>query len=160
MLEIRGQVKASNTKFELVNLATRIYPTIRTFEYMKEQKLSTIFFGEGLGTWGTIAVRNNLDMLVNEEDANRRSATEFPVFIFELGLVGVLIFLLDLLHLYYLSSKVDIYLKGALLLFLGCIFLYPMYKFMMYMVYYFILRRMIINKYLNNSGDITFCYEK
>lgn len=130
----------------IFNHYSRFEPTIRTHEYLQNSSWDKRWFGYGFGNWGTIAVREQISVLVFKEDPKSRDGSEMPVFYFELGYIGVLIFLLDFVLLFFLIKKQDIYLRGAMLLFLVSLVFYPIFKFWMYMPYYFIVRNKIIKK--------------
>ena len=151
----RSSFKVASSKTELLNTATRIIPLYRTIEYLSDESLVKKFFGVGFGTWGEVAIKNNISLLINEVDSQKRGASEFPVLLFELGFFGLLFFLLDIIYLFWISKKKDAYLRTALVLFLFSLFLYPIFKFLMYMVYYFLVRALIIkgNKKLINHAE-------
>jgi len=142
----RSSFKESSSKVELLNTATRIIPLYRTFEYLSDERITKFFFGEGFGTWGEVAIQNNISLLTKKPDSTKRGASEFPVLFFELGFFGILLFLLDIIYLFRISKSKDSYLRAALVLFLLSLFLYPIFKFSMYMVYYFLVRALIIKE--------------
>lgn len=140
----RASFKANSSNIQLLNTATRIIPLYRTIEYLSDKSLVNKFFGVGFGTWGEVAIKNNISLLTKEVDFMKRGASEVPVLIFELGIFGVLLFVIDIIYLFCISKKEDAYLRAALVLFLFSLFLYPIFKFFMYMVYYFLVRVLII----------------
>ena len=77
-------------------------------------------------------------------DSSKRGASAFPVLIFELGIFGVLLFFMDILYLFYIVKKKDSYLRVVLVVFLLSVFLYPIFKLLMYICYYFMARSLII----------------
>ena len=150
----RSSFKEPSSKVQLLNTATRIIPLYRTFEYLSDESISKFFFGEGFSTWGEVAIKNNISLLTKETDSQKRGASEFPVLLFELGFLGVLFFLSDIIYLFWISKKKDAYLRTALVLLLLSLFFYPIFKFTMYMVYYFLVRALIIkgnNKLINHA---------
>lgn len=144
LLRVRASVKTeTNSKIELLNYYSRLAPTIRVFKYWGDSSIDQKLFGNGLGSWGTIGVASNLSVLVHKKDPNARDGSELPVFLFELGLIGLFIFFMDLFVLF--RSSQYLYQKGGILLFFSFIILYPIVKFWMYMIYYFIMRELINN---------------
>ncbi|WP_147406162.1 hypothetical protein [Aquimarina sp. BL5] len=144
MLSKRAEVKKGRKGIELFNYYSRTEPLKRVYKYMSSKPLETKLFGEGLGSWGTKAIENRLSVLVYNINPKSRDGSELPVFIFELGIIGTLLFFLDLLVLYFKNGRKEFHIQGALLLFLASFLLYPIFKFFMYMVYYFIIRQMIL----------------
>lgn len=142
---IRHSVRSAKiqNQTELLNYGSRIIPVIRAHEYINKKGVVSLIFGNGFGTWGTVAIENNISLLVEKSDPMVRGASELPVIIFELGYLGLLLLILDLLTLYSNIDKRDFYLTCGIFLFLACILLYPILKFWMYMPYYFILRGII-----------------
>lgn len=128
------------------NYNSRLLPLERVIDYQQEGSLFNLIFGNGLGTWGTIGVSNNLSVLVHEEKPDARDGSELPVILFELGWIGVFLILFDSLVLLLKANLRSYHLSGAILLFLSCLCFYPIYKFLMYMPYYFIIRSLILRK--------------
>lgn len=139
----RAQIKKEKDGIAIFNYYSRTEPLLRVSDFLYKQPVLTKIFGEGFGTWGTIAVRNRLSVLVYRENSMSRDGSELPVFWFELGYFGLFLFFLDWLNLFINNYKKNIYIKGALILFLACFILYPIFKFLMYMIYYFFIRAMI-----------------
>ncbi|WP_459210265.1 hypothetical protein [Aquimarina rhabdastrellae] len=145
ILNKRAESKKGRKGIELFNHYSRVEPLKRVYNYMEERPVYIALFGEGFGTWGTIAVKHRLSVLNYTINPNSRDGSELPVYFFELGIIGTLIFFLDIFHLQRINSRKDFYLTGALLLFIISFLLYPIFKFLMYMIYYFVLRQVIIN---------------
>lgn len=139
----RAEVKKNKEGIEIFNYYSRLEPLKRVNNYFDKQDIFTRAFGVGFGSWGTVAVENRLSVLVYRKNPSSRDGSELPVFIFELGYIGLIIFLFDWLTLFVKNHKKDYFIYGALLLFLVCFFLYPIFKFLMYMAYYFMIRVMI-----------------
>ena len=152
MLQKRAQFKKGKTGLELFNYYSRTEPFKRTNQYFQSNnETASIWYGEGLGSWGTKGISNRLSVLTFEPKRFSRDSSELHVFLFELGIFGILLFMLDVLSLYKNNARGNIYLNGAIALFLVSFLLYPIFKFMMYMVYYFLVRAIIKN---NKKGRI------
>lgn len=136
-LSYRASLLGGADTTRVLNHNSRVLPVLRVASYQSEQTWQNVLFGHGLGSWGTKAVENRLSVLVYEINATSRDGSELPVFLFELGIVGTLFFLLYLLNKYIRFNKNDFHLKGAVLLFFCCFVLYPTLKFWMYMPYFF-----------------------
>ncbi|WP_289054450.1 hypothetical protein [Carboxylicivirga marina] len=141
----RGKIQGREG-VNVLNYYSRLTPIIRLIDYWESVDMAKIITGHGLGSWGTLAIREDLSVLVYEENPTKRDASELPVFLFEFGLLGTFIFFLDSLLLYRKCNSYDIVGKGAIILFLIIFLLYPAFKFWMYMAYYFVLRQNINNK--------------
>ncbi|RGP55272.1 hypothetical protein [Pseudomonas abyssi] len=139
----REQLSEQNNATTTLNHLSRWTPLMRVIGYQAETDLTTIVFGNGLGSWGTLAIQNRLSVLVYETAPESRDGSEIPVFIFELGLIGIFLILLDSFYMYQRCPKGQHYLKAGVLFFLAFLFLYPTLKFWMYMPYYFYLRAAI-----------------
>jgi hypothetical protein len=145
VFKVRHSVRSGKieNQTELLNYGSRIIPVVRAHEYINKNGVVGLIFGNGFGTWGTVAIKNNISLLVEKSDPMVRGASELPVIIFELGYLGLFILILDLISLYSKIDKRDFDLTCGIFLFLTCILLYPILKFWMYMPYYFILRGII-----------------
>ena len=137
----RGAINQKEGGQSILNHASRALPLLRVAEHQWQANSLVLLFGNGLGSWGTEAVANRLSVLVFEKKPSARDGSELPVFIFELGLVGVCLLLFDLMIGYFRCNRDDFHLRGGYLLFFACLVLYPTLKFWMYMPYYFYLRR-------------------
>ncbi len=146
VFSFRESINQKDAGTSLLNHNSRVVPYERVAEYQSEQSLPTILFGNGIGSWGTLAVGNRLSVLVYEEKSDARDGSEIPVFIFELGVVGFAILLLDLLYTFLKCSRKEFHLRGSILLFFVSFALYPTLKFWMYMPYYFYIRSLIYAK--------------
>jgi len=142
-LQKRAEFKKGKSGIELFNYYSRTEPFKRVNAYFNETNSANRWFGEGLGSWGTLAVSNKLSVLNFEKRKSARDSSELHVFLFELGIIGTLIFFLDILVLFRKNQKENFYLRGALLLFVVSFLLYPIFKFLMYMIYYFVVRAII-----------------
>jgi hypothetical protein len=142
----RGGLSEKDSFF---NHSSRLLPIVRVLEFQDNKSFFDNFFGNGLGSWGTDAVYNRLSVLVYEEKASARDGSETAVILFELGYIGLLMVLIDSLVLLFKSRKVGIHFAGGIVLFIVCLIFYPIFKFVMYMPYYFIIRYKVKN-YLNS----------
>lgn len=139
----RAQLSEQNQSATTLNYLSRWVPLTRVIEFQSEGSLINTILGNGLGSWGTLAVKNRLSALVHEEDPASRDGSEVPVFIFELGIFGLIILIIDTAVMYRTALRTQYYLKAGILIFLAFLFLYPTLKFWMYMPYYFYLRAAI-----------------
>jgi hypothetical protein len=146
VLKMRGKIQ-DREGVNVLNYYSRLMPIVKVFEYMKQSSSAQVLFGYGFGSWGTLAVREELSVLVYDEDPSKRDGSELPVFLFELGLIGTFIFFFDSTVLLWSVKKGNILTKGSIFLFVSIFLLYPALKFWMYMAYYFIIRQKIC------SGD-------
>ncbi len=128
------------------NHNSRFIPLERVIEYQGEQDLATLWFGNGLGSWGQDAIYNRLSVLVFEENPSARDGSELPVLLFELGVIGLLLIIFDTTQLIFRAGTKQFHLGGAVVLFVVCMTFYPIYKFLMYMPYYFYIRGLILRK--------------
>ncbi len=128
------------------NHNSRLIPLERVVEYQGEQDVGTLLFGNGLGSWGQDAIYNRLSVLVFEENPSARDGSEIPVFLFELGIIGLLLIILDAIYLIIRAGTNQFQLGGAVVLFIVCMTFYPIFKFLMYMPYYFYIRGLILKK--------------
>ncbi|CDT89235.1 membrane hypothetical protein [Vibrio coralliirubri] len=155
--EFRGNIKSTqntnlNIESSILNHSSRLIPVIRTFDHQVHEGFEKFVFGQGVGAWATIAVPNGLSALVFEAKAGVRDGSEVPVVFFELGFLGIALLLFDSISLFFKSKKEDFHYKGAVILFLVCLFFYPTFKFWMYMPYYFYIRARINGKYYFNTA--------
>lgn len=134
---------------DYLNQSSRIIPILRVLEYWLDNGTVTFLFGEGVGSWGTLAIENNISALVKVGSPGVRDASELPVFMFEMGLIGVTLIILDLViasQIHKLRSITFISIATSTLFFI-CIVFYPVLKFLAYMPYYFMARVYIYERY-------------
>lgn len=129
------------------NHNSRLIPLERVIEYQEEKGVLTVLFGNGLGSWGQDAVYHRLSILVYEENPSVRDGSEVPVFLFELGLIGLLLIVIDSIQLIIRAGLKDFHLAGGVVLFLVCLSFYPIFKFLMYMPYYFYIRSIVLSRH-------------
>ncbi|PTP14236.1 hypothetical protein CWO27_11540 [Vibrio sp. 10N.286.51.C3] len=129
---------------EMLNHTSRLIPFERVVEHLRASEPINLVFGYGLGSWGTKAIENRLSVLVFEEKPSARDGSEAPVMLFEFGIFGVVLLIIDLIIVYCRASNDDIHLKGGVILFFVCLLFYPTLKFWIYMPYYFIIRTRIV----------------
>ena len=137
VLSFRASLSQSEDNASALNHGSRIKPLIRVINYQYDNKPLNVIFGNGLGSWGTHAVGNRLSVLVYEPGKAVRDGSELPVFIFEVGVVGTLLFLFYLLSKFKSVNDSQFHIRGAVLLFFVSFLLYPTLKFWMYMPYFF-----------------------
>jgi len=143
---------------QVLNHSSRVEPIIRVLDFQSRQDFTQVFFGHGLGSWATIAVPNQLSVLVFVPKPGVRDGSEIPVILFELGILGALILILDLIITFIKCPARNYHYRGALILFFICLALYPTLKFWMYMPYYFYIRAFIYqnqkNSNVNNYSEL------
>lgn len=140
VLAFRDSINQKSAGESALNHFSRIAPIVRVFEFFSANEYRDIFFGHGLGSWGTLAVGNRLSVLVYEQDPSARDGSETPVILFELGLLGLILITLDSIRVFRLCRRDQLHIKGGVILFVACFALYPTLKFWMYMPYYFYMR--------------------
>ncbi len=142
----RTSVSVETDMFKMLNYYSRLEPLIRVINFQMSNGVYSIIFGNGFGSWGTLAIEQRLSVLVFEVNPMSRDGSELPVLIFELGLLGFLIFMLDIVKTYSIVNNTDYHLKMAVILFIVCFIFYPIFKFWMYMPYYFYIRYLIYDR--------------
>ncbi|MCC1483485.1 hypothetical protein [Winogradskyella immobilis] len=143
ILEKRSEFKKGKSGIELFNYYSRTEPFKRVNAYFDKQPVSKRVFGEGFGSWASQGVIHRLSVLNYKIRPHARDSSELHVFLFEIGLFGTFLFFLDIFSLYRNNLKSNYYISGAITLFIVCFLLYPIFKFLMYMIYYFIFRALI-----------------
>ncbi|MCY1398208.1 hypothetical protein D3C76_345630 [compost metagenome] len=136
----RNEINQKGENETVLNYNSRWLPLTRVIEYQQNQSLGTILLGNGIGSWGTEAVRNRLSVLVYEEESSARDGSELPVFIFELGILGLALLMLDGAITFIRTPSSLFNVRGGIILFFACLIFYPTLKFWMYMPYYFYMR--------------------
>lgn len=147
VFSFRGSINQKGGSETALNYNSRWIPFVRVIDYQTSHSLGTMLFGSGLGSWGTLAVNNRLSALVFEEDIAARDGSELPVIIFELGVFGLVLLLLDTLILFFRCPKSEFHIRGGIILFFICLVFYPTLKFWMYMPYYFYMRKLSYSAY-------------
>lgn len=104
---------------------------------------TAILFGNGLSTWGEVSLQENLSSRATaERSKTARDTSESYVVLFELGIIGVILFLLDFRATWRLaarrpeSSQIII----MTMLVFNAAFYYPIFYFMMYLAPYYAAR--------------------
>lgn len=124
--------------------AARSITALRTYTYIVENfTITKVLLGNGLSTWGGTARDENLSSRSDPERSKVvRDTSESYVILFEIGILGALLFLLDFISAYRLSrnnsNSAQIILLVSLML--TSAFYYPIFFFMMYMAPYFAVR--------------------
>ncbi|MDH4610267.1 hypothetical protein [Pseudomonas sp. BN102] len=124
--------------------AARSITAYKTYTYMIENFTPTkILIGNGLSTWGEVSYEESLSSRSDPERSKvARDTSESYVILFELGVLGAALFLLDIISAYRLSRASP---QGAQIILLASLmltsaFYYPIFFFMMYMAPYFATR--------------------
>lgn len=143
VFSFRGAINQKSDNESVLNQASRWIPITRVIDFYAAKDYKDILIGHGLGSWGTLAVKNRLSVLVYDIDADARDGSETPVILFELGVIGLLIVLWDSLRLFLRCPRSEYHIRGGIILFIACLAFYPTLKFWMYMPYYFYMRRIV-----------------
>lgn len=131
---------------------SRLLPAIKTINFISYKSKIEQIFGLGVGSWPYVGLEQNqlgyIGSTVGEyiiKPAQRDSA-EFPVFLLELGYLGIFLYLFDYIYLYlkYKNSSFILSVSAAFLF--ASFFLYPIFKFSMYLVPYYLVRSSVVNK--------------
>jgi len=142
----RDYLSEKNNASSTINYLSRWVPFSRVIDFQADTDFMSIVAGHGLGSWGNVAIGNRLSALVYEEDPGSRDGSEIPVFLFELGIIGIILIIFDTLRCISQAKRQDYHLKGGIVIFFVFLFLYPTLKFWMYMPYYFYLRSSVYEK--------------
>jgi hypothetical protein len=143
VFSFRDEINQKQAGSSALNHSSRVIPLLRVVEFQNKESFTKLFFGQGLGSWGTLAVDNRLSVLVFEPKVGVRDGSEVPVILFELGIFGCLLIVVDMFISFFKCPARLFHLRGGLLLFFICLALYPTFKFWMYMPYYFYMRAYI-----------------
>ena len=141
VFSFRGAINQKSDNESVLNQASRWIPITRVIDFYAAKDYEDLLIGHGLGSWGTLAVKNRLSVLVYDIDTDARDGSETPVFLFELGIIGLIIVLWDSLRLFLRCPRSEFHIRGGIILFIACLAFYPTLKFWMYMPYYFYMRR-------------------
>ena len=141
VFSFRGAINQKDDNDSILNQASRWIPITRVIDFYAEKNYEDLLIGHGLGSWGTVAVKNRLSVLVYDIDADARDGSETPVILFELGIIGLIIIIWDSLRLFLKCPRSEFHIRGGIILFIACLAFYPTLKFWMYMPYYFYMRR-------------------
>ncbi|MCY1261213.1 hypothetical protein PSJE_07120 [Pseudomonas jessenii] len=141
VFSFRGAINQKDDNDSILNQASRWIPITRVIDFYAEKNYENLLIGHGLGSWGTVAVKNRLSVLVYDIDDDARDGSETPVILFELGLIGLIIIIWDSLRLFLKCPRSEFHIRGGIILFIACLAFYPTLKFWMYMPYYFYMRR-------------------
>lgn len=140
-----------------INFASRSLPILKTTFFMAEQNLYEKLFGFGVGSWPYKGLEENQLGYIGYwqeyeiKPANRDSA-EYQVFLLELGYIGLILFLLDFALNCWKFRKSDLTYSIASAFMFTSFFVYPIFKFAMYLVPYYILRSIVLKDTQNYKG--------
>ena len=124
--------------------SARSFTALKTATYIQNNfSIPSLLFGNGLSTWGEVSFQENLSARATaEKSKTARDTSESYVVLFELGIIGVILFLMDFRATWNLaarrpeSSQIII----MTMLVLNAAFYYPIFYFMMYLAPYFAAR--------------------
>jgi hypothetical protein len=131
--------------FDDRSAAARLYTAYQTISILETSSISELLFGYGFSNWGGYS--NILELSWSnytfDQELTRRDNSEMYVVLFEMGVVGVLIYLYDA---YFLTTRKNSNILDRYFIVFIYIasFVYPMYTFMMYMMPYMIIRSSIL----------------
>ncbi len=135
---------STHTVSDYVNYGSRLGPATRTIAFMNTESIGVNLFGFGVGSWPYIGLENSLGYLgVYGEYKIRpaqRDSAEFHVFLLEVGYVGLFLFLFDYLYNYWKYRRFDVIYSVSMAYMLAAFFTYPVFKFTMYLLPFFIVR--------------------
>lgn len=126
------------------SVSARSVTVLKTATYIENNfSPPSLLFGNGLSTWGEIAYQENLSSRASSEKSKTaRDTSESYVVVFELGLVGALLFFLDFYTTCNTATKrtekTQIIILSSLVF--CAAFYYPTFYFMMYLAPYFAAR--------------------
>ncbi|BDD05964.1 hypothetical protein [Aureibacter tunicatorum] len=147
----KAESSTSNNKEIAVNYGSRLLPAVRTTLFMMNESTFDLVLGKGLGAWAPIGLEENslgyVGMSNGEEKIitpSQRDSAEYHVFLLEFGIVGILLYLFDYLFLFFKYRRTDIILAISMMCMLAAFFVYPIYKFNMYLAPLFLIRSFVI----------------
>ncbi|WP_125878523.1 hypothetical protein [Pseudomonas versuta] len=124
--------------------SARSVTALKTATYMQSNfSFPSLLLGNGLSTWGEISFQANLSSRADSEKSKTaRDTSESYVILFELGIIGAILFLLDFYAVCNLCKKRP---EGSQMMILASLifsaaFYYPIFYFMMYLAPYFAAR--------------------
>lgn len=124
--------------------SARSVTVLKTAIYIEKNfSLPSLLFGNGLSTWGEIAYQENLSSRASpEKSKTSRDTSESYVVVFELGLIGALLFFFDFYTTCNMATKRTEKTQMIILssLVFCAAFYYPTFYFMMYLAPYFAAR--------------------
>ena len=142
----RSNVNVENRAYGGLNHQSRLLPLVNVFKYQIWDTEGRFWWGNGFGRWGTLAIDRGLAVIQLKRDVKYRGSCELPTMLFEVGIFGVAILLLDSILLYRRCRKGAVHHQGGIILFWIYLILYPTFQFIPYMISYFILRYKIAVK--------------
>lgn len=144
--KIKGATSSSGIS---LNYGSRLGPAIRTVLFMSTQDRKKNCFGFGVGSWPYIGIDENKLGYVGFANSKggeivikpgQRDSAEFHVFLLEIGYLGIFLFLFDYAYNYWKFRKLNFIYSIASACLLAAFFVYPMFKFLMYLVPFYLIR--------------------
>jgi len=147
----RNLYKSNAVDGQIVSLNTgsRLLPAVRTVLFMSDKSTFQQLFGLGVGSWPYIGIEENRLGYIGFGNVKngkvlvqpgQRDSAEFHVFLLELGYMGILLFLFDYVYNYWKYRKLNIIFSLASACMLAAFFVYPIFKFYMYLVPFYLIR--------------------
>jgi hypothetical protein len=129
----------------LVNYSSRFFPIIRTTIFMSEHTVLKQLLGFGVGSWPYVGLeQNSLGYIGMQGEYSiqpaQRDSAEYQVFLLEIGYVGLFLFLFDYIYNCWRYRRLNFVYSLATAFMLVSFFVYPIFKFLMYLVPYYIIR--------------------
>ncbi|WP_430815370.1 hypothetical protein [Carboxylicivirga sp. RSCT41] len=138
-----------------INTGSRLLPAVRTILFMSEKTKEEQVFGLGLGSWPYIGIEENQLGYIGFANVNggqltvkpaQRDSAEFHVFLLELGYLGILLFLFDYIYNYWHYRRLNMIYSLASACMLAAFFVYPVFKFYMYLVPFYLIRTFAVKE--------------
>lgn len=135
-----------------INYGSRMFPMINTTLFMSEQNIYVQLFGYGIGSWPYVGLEQNGLGYIGyfgeyKIEPAQRDSSEYQVFLLELGYVGLFLFILDYIYNYWKYRKLNFIYSLATAFMLASFLAYPIFKFAMYLIPYYIIRAKALKEF-------------
>lgn len=146
---------ASDGQVVSVNAGSRLLPAVRTVLFMSGKTLKEQIWGLGIGSWPYIGIEENKLGYIGFANVNggqltvkpaQRDSAEFHVFLLELGYLGIILFLFDYAYNYWRYRRLNMIYSLASACMLAAFFVYPVFKFYMYLVPFYLIRTFAVKE--------------
>ncbi|WP_143255047.1 hypothetical protein [Alkalitalea saponilacus] len=134
-----------------VNYGSRFFPVVRTYDFMTRQSSVKQFFGFGLGSWPYVGIEENRlgyigVHVTNKVEPGKRDSAEIQVFMLEFGFLSFIFLFFDYFYNYMKYRKHNLFYAIACVFLASCFFIYPIFKFMMYIVPFYLMRSIVTER--------------
>lgn len=148
-ISARKSVSSVDSTGISINHSSRLLPAVRTLGYIFSQNSYVQLFGVGVGSWPYVALEQNRLGYIGTQGEyiikpGQRDSAEFQVYLFELGYLGVLLFLFDFFYLYWRYRRSNFILSISAAFMIACFFVYPIFRFSMYLVPFYLIRSHVV----------------